>query len=476
MENTTTSPKFKRLYQALLIVLLAPVLGFAVWCGCNIHSFSKERSVMRKDYSELNNIKYGLLSVDSWKTHIFEIVDLQIQQFEFSEQQEDTLRKELNKVLGALVTKAEKMVNRKQTTFKGKITKFAVNNFIDVEAYKKKLPEFSQTIIDEVKKPSSKERLKFLAQNKLKEFASATHDSIDHTALLQQILDKYNARTIREFNDKMDERISYLQEQTYLYTFALIGCLTLFLLLWFVFRNKRIVYTPLFVLSVLLALIVLMIGLAAPMIEIDARIKELNFELIGKHMVFNDQVIFYQSKSILDVVHILITAGKPDSIFVGILILIFSVLFPITKLLCTKVYLFGSEKWKKNKVIYFFAFKSGKWSMADVMVVAIFMAYIGFKGILENQMEHLNMKTDSLATIATNETSLQPGFILFIAYVIFGLILGVILKKITSDEPIGSRLKYFAQRLHINKMFFNRRKRLQAEGGDTRIPPVDPQP
>lgn len=465
MEDIQQKPKHKTLYQFLLVLCLTPVLGFAIWCGCNIHSYSHERSVMRKDYSELNNIKYGLLSVDSWKTHIIEIVDMQIQQFDFSPQQEDTLKKELNKVLGALVVKAEKMVNKKQTTFKGKITKFAVNNFVDVDAYKKKLPQFSQTIIDELKKPSSKDRLRFLAQNKLKEFASATHDSIDNTAMLQKILDKYGARTIHEFNEKMDVRISHLQEQTYLYTFILIGCLTLFLILWFIFRNKRVIYTPLFVMSVLLALIVLAIGLAAPMIEIDARIKELNFELIGKHMVFNDQVIFYQSKSILDVVHILIAAGKPDSIFVGILILIFSVLFPVTKLLCTKIYLFGNERWKKNKVIYFFAFKSGKWSMADVMVVAIFMAYIGFKGILENQMEHLNMKTKSLATIATNETSLQPGFILFIAYVIFGLILGVILKKITSAEPLGSRLKYFAQRLHINKLFLNKKKRAQEGQG-----------
>lgn len=474
METATQKPKLKTFYQILLIVLLTPVLGFAIWCGCNIRSFSHERSVMRKDYSELNNIKYGLLSVDSWKTHIFEIVDMQIQQFDFSPQQEDTLKKALNKVLGALVTKAEKMVNKKQTTFKGKVTKFAVNNFVDVDAYKKKLPEFSQTIVDELKKPANKERLRFLAQNKLKEFAATTHDSIDNTAMLQKILDKYEARTIHEFNVKMDERIRYLQEQTYLYTFTLIGCLTLFLLLWFVFRNKRIVHTPLFVMSVLLALIVLIIGLAAPMIEIDARIKELNFELIGKHMVFNDQVIFYQSKSILDVVHILVTAGKADSIFVGILILIFSVLFPVTKLLCTKIYLFGNEKWKKNKVIYFFAFKSGKWSMADVMVVAIFMAYIGFKGILENQMSHLNMKTKSLATIATNETSLQPGFILFIAYVIFGLILGVILKKITSEEPMGSRLKYFAQRLHINKVFLNKKKRLQADSESGESPPAGP--
>ena len=72
--------------------------------------------------------------------------------------------------------------------------------------------------------------------------------------------------------------------------------------------------------------------------------------------------------------------------------------------------------------------------MADVNVIAIFMAYIGFKGILDSQMDYLNMKTDSLASISTNETSLQPGFILFVAFVLFGLVLSVILQKITKME------------------------------------------
>jgi hypothetical protein len=69
--------------------------------------------------------------------------------------------------------------------------------------------------------------------------------------------------------------------------------------------------------------------------------------------------------------------------------------------------------------------------MADVNVVAIFMAYIGFKGILDSQLTSLNMQTDSLASISTNETSLQPGFILFVAFVLFGLVLSVVLRKIT---------------------------------------------
>lgn len=69
--------------------------------------------------------------------------------------------------------------------------------------------------------------------------------------------------------------------------------------------------------------------------------------------------------------------------------------------------------------------------MADVYVIAVFMAYIGFQGILDNQLSNLNMETESLVSISTNKTSLQPGFIIFIAFVLFSLILSTILKKIT---------------------------------------------
>ena len=69
--------------------------------------------------------------------------------------------------------------------------------------------------------------------------------------------------------------------------------------------------------------------------------------------------------------------------------------------------------------------------MADVYVVAIFMAYIGFKGILDNQLNKLSMKTESLASISTNETTLQPGFLLFVCFVLFTLLLSTILERIS---------------------------------------------
>lgn len=424
----------KRLYQALLIVLLIPVLLGAAWCGMQIHDLSVQRKAIKQDYAELNNIQYGLLSVNAWRDHITLIVSEQIEHFEFNKDQEKALKIQLNAVLNSMVTQASNMINEKQKTLGGKLKKAAVKTFVNFDKVRARVPEFSQTIVNELKKPQSKERLKFIARDKLKEFAEQTHDNLSSNSNIEKILTKYNAQNIVVFNRVVNAEMDSLQKKTYFYTYLLLGSLGFFLVLWVLLRKKTNLYTPLFVMSVLIALIVLFVGLSAPMIEIDARIKELDFTLIGKHLVFNDQVLFFQSKSILDVVHILIATHKADSVAVGVLILVFSVLFPITKLICTKLYLLGNQRWRESKILTFFAFKSGKWSMADVMVVAIMMTYIGFKGILDNQLKGLTMQTDSLATIATNETSLQPGFVLFIAYVMFGLILGVILKYITAVD------------------------------------------
>ena len=59
-------------------------------------------------------------------------------------------------------------------------------------------------------------------------------------------------------------------------------------------------------LSVIAALIILLVGLTTTMIEVDARIKSLNFFLLGTNISFKNQVLFFQSKSIVDVVRILI--------------------------------------------------------------------------------------------------------------------------------------------------------------------------
>ena len=423
--------------QRLLITILAGSLLFvASWSGYQVHRLSNERAVIKKDYSTLNNITNGLLSVNAWRDHLIRVVTNRIDDFELSRQQEDTLKLEVATVLHAIINKAGDLVDKKQKTLKGKLKKFAIKTFVKEDKLHEQVPLFAQTIVNELKKPKNKEKLKFLIKSKLEDFGSITYDSANDVRQSEAILLKYQVPDVHAFNVQSEQLLNALQQQNYFYTWLMLGILLAFLVLWWLLRNQPTTHTPLFTLSALLALVLLIVGLTAPMIEIDARIKEMSFLLIGEKILFTDQVIFFQSKSIVDVVRILIETRKFDSAMVGVLILVFSIVFPVAKLLSTKAYLLGNEHWRQNKLIQFFAFKSGKWSMADVNVVAIFMAYIGFKGILDSQLENLNRQSESLASISTNDTSLQPGFILFLAYVLFGLALSVILQRITVARAI----------------------------------------
>lgn len=380
-----------------------------------------------------------MLSVNAWRDHMVRVVTHRIDDFEFTPEQGKALKAEVSEVLHAVINKADSMINAKQKTFKGKIRKVAVKALYNEDKLHKRVPQFSETIVKEITNKKNKERLKFLIQSKLEQFGSITYDSVNDVNRVQVILAKYEASSLEEFNTRADLVLDGLQDSAYFFMFVLLGVLLAFLFLWWLVRDTKVYHTPLFIMSVLLALIVLFAGVTSPMIEIDARIKELTFQLIGEPIQFKDQVIFFQSKSIVDVVHILLETGKYDSIIVGILIMAFSILFPVAKILSTKLYLLGKTKWRHNKVIRFFAFKSGKWSMADVYVVAIFMAYIGFRGILDNQISGLTMKTESLVSLSTSETSLQPGFVLFIGFVLFGLILSEILNRITVREQRKKR-------------------------------------
>ena len=417
----------------ILIPILVLLIAVNVWCGINIHTLSRQRASIKNDYSIVNSLHYGLLSVNVWRDSIKKIVADRIQDFTLTDQQDAVLRSEISNVMNALITQADSIIQQHQHTVRGKMTKIAVNAFVDWSALRKKVPEFTQSIIDEMKKPANKDALRNLAQQKLNDFAAVTQDSLWNQSRLDSLLAKYQAATIDDLNNKTVARINSLQKTTYRFTYVILATIAFFLLLWLVvFRVKKL-RKPLFILSVALAFLVLLIALTSPMIEIDARIKKLDFLLLGEHLQFHDQVIFFQSKSILDVVRILLKTKKIDSFFVGLLILAFSVLFPLTKLISTEIYLLGTEKLKKSKVINFFAFKSGKWSMADVTVVAIFMAYVGFKGILDNQLKLLDFQTENLTSIATNLTSLQPGFILFLAFVLYSLVLSEILKRIPKE-------------------------------------------
>src|ERR1700733_12482563 len=102
------------------------MLAVAIYSGYTEFNVSNERAEIKRDYSLINNISYGLLSVNAWRDHMVRVVTHRIDDFEFTQEQEVALKAEISEVLHAVINKADSMVNAKQKTFKGKIRKVAV--------------------------------------------------------------------------------------------------------------------------------------------------------------------------------------------------------------------------------------------------------------------------------------------------------------------------------------------------------------
>ena len=67
--------------------------------------------------------------------------------------------------------------------------------------------------------------------------------------------------------------------------------------------------------------------------------------------------------------------------------------------------------------------------MADVFVVAIIMGFVGLRGIISSQMEEIGTENPFIDLIATDYTSLNVGFTLFLLFCLCSLLLG----KVTAD-------------------------------------------
>lgn len=419
--------------QWLYSIILLPLLLAGAWFGWNVHKSSNERSEVKRDYSIVNGIENGILSVQAWEEEVKEIILHQIEEFEFTDEQDSILERQISDVLLQVINRGDSIIQNEDATFKTKMRKWGYNLVVDKEDLERKVPAFSRSIVKDLTSEESKQRMKKIASQKLEEFSAQTYQPSEEILMPVDFYKKYEVDSKEAFNQKTEKLASDLEVLAFRYTFALIGVVVLMLLPWLLMYRRKLtsLRKPLFIFSVFLAFIVLLVGVSSVMIEIDARISKLEFVLLGEKVQFQDQILFYRSKSIIEVVQILLQTRKFDSILVGGLILAFSVVLPMAKLISTEIYLLGKEKFRKNKLIYWMALKSGKWSMADVMVVAIFMAYVGFQGILESQLEIVNMKTESVNSIATNMTSLQPGFILFVTFVLFSLILSHLVKWIT---------------------------------------------
>jgi hypothetical protein len=291
------------------------------------------------------------------------------------------------------------------------------------------VPEFASIVLEELNKPETKEELKVYLLGKLDDITASTFNK-DKMELLEELLDKYGCENKEDCQYVINDLIEK-QENSINYRAITILVVVLLIFLLNILPRGQLTHLQALVL-ILSSLCLLLSGIITPMIELEARIDMLIFQLIGEEVIFRDNIIFFQSKSITDVVVILMEDGSLQMIFVGLLIFTFSIIFPVLKLLSSYIYFKNFRGLRENSVIRFFVIKSGKWSMADVMVVALFMAYIGFNGIVSSQLDQLSRSARPVEILSTNGTQLLPGFYLFLFFCISSLILSEVLTRRSS--------------------------------------------
>jgi paraquat-inducible protein A len=169
----------------------------------------------------------------------------------------------------------------------------------------------------------------------------------------------------------------------------------------------------LFSLFIGLTLVLLWFGVTKPMITI-----KLNSAVDAGISKFNSTVID-TTRSIWGTV---VELHEKDRTLVAFLIFFFSVVIPILKSVLFLIALYVKDRKQGIKKILGII---SKWSMADVFVVAIFLAFLATDGQLEVRKQTLKVFGMSLTikVSAFMQTTLERGFYYFLGYCIISLLI-----------------------------------------------------
>lgn len=414
----------KQLLTPLSFFVLVALMVLTV----NVHRHESKQRELEADRVVLAHISYGLFNIDEWKSIVAEIVTRKIDDFEVTDDNRDEVRQKAEEILHAIVDEIEHLMReRNKKSLSGIFKQFMTDLLFSFDELRQDIPAYAEVIVERLDDPETKKAMKAWIITKITEFADATVGEMDYTTM-NEVLDRYGCSDKEDCLSLLTAYRQDVRAASRLSVTGLSACVLILLVLIFVAQSRGA-----YIAFCLSAAVLLFAGITLPMIDIEATITHFAFSLMGEPVTFDDQVIFYQSKSILEVIQVLLINGDAALIVVSFLIFAFSVLLPLSKLVLSLVAAIRRQA-PKGKIAYFLVYQSGKWSMADVMVVALFMAYIGFSGVINNQLTQIERGEASLEVFTTNNSTLRLGFYLFTAYALSGLLLSARLPRILARE------------------------------------------
>jgi len=405
-------------------------LASAIFGTATLTNIMEESQDRKYDLALIQDARYGVLNVHEWKRQVSTIISKKIEEFEIDPSNEGRLKEQIQTALYKLIDELGKFLQKEEgegSALEKMLKSVAYGVAFDADKFKAQVPEWSEQILKEIDNEETRKELKDYIGEKIEELLQMTSEE-ENTAVLDAFIQKYNCADAATCTTLLNEEATLAHKKTQTWGIMVVASILLMFLFYFLAKPLQSKRLPYFLL-IAACLLLLYGGLALPMIDIDARITDLNFNLMGEEISFTNQVLFFQSKSILQVVTLLLEQGDFQTMGVGFLILLFSVIFPISKMTASAAVVGRSDWLEKSKLMKWLVLKSGKWSMADVFVVAIFMAYIGFKGIINSQLTQLE-RNQSVNMITTHEfTALQIGFLMFMCFCLASLLFSSVVQR-----------------------------------------------
>jgi len=379
------------------------------------------RRTLRTDLAEISHVRYGVLNADRWVESLVPILEARIDALDFQPADNASLRSMVEGALYRLVDGLKENMSGKNSQsagnggLAGQANAFLVN--MVAGALRPHVPEYANVVLKELGKPESKDAVKQYLKNALAQGARDTFGNVD-PGTYSTLLKRHGCGNGDACKQVLAEQIRQADAKIFYWYWAVLLSSALALVL--LMRGQRILRRSSTAVLLLFCMVLLAGGLLTPMIEVEAKIPQLSITFLGKPIAFSDQVLYFQSKSVLEVFRALITTSRPDMWAVGILVLMFSVIFPALKILASALCLHRPSLLRENRVVRFLVLESSRWSMADVMALAIFMAFVAFNGLIGNAIGTLKDAGPTVA-IPTDSSRILPGYYLFIGFCLASL-------------------------------------------------------
>ncbi|MBK8625245.1 MAG: paraquat-inducible protein A [Saprospiraceae bacterium] len=422
--------------KQLTIIILSLMLSFGTYKAYLLVSKYQSHKILKEDLAEINKINYGLFNLQLWKEEALSVFENRIAEFEISPKAYRQVEKELEKYLHDI--NKDYIENGKifenifaEAEKSEKVNKFILNMIkenapaqIRALNIPKFIPSMAIQLASELKKQEP--QLRDIMRIELKKIIEDEDFNIYMDPRIN-FYEKYGQKDLPTTNAILEKMINASQieiDEMVKWTYGTL--LIIFIVAWVLigYLGSVEAITIITIDSILL----LILGVNLPMIDIEAVLNAFTINLLGTNVGFERQYMYYQSKSILDVTQTLIKGGGLDLKIVGWMVLCFSVVFPFIKLVLSGFYLY-SDRVRNNKWVQNIIFYLGKWSMADVFVVALFMAYIGFYGIISSQLNSIANNKGGFAVETINNSGLAPGALFFTTYCILSIIVGTLISK-----------------------------------------------